>query len=94
MSRFVSCSKVFPSVCYLFSQFSQAGIVSRKGHKFSAYGLELAQPFLNTVFLLSKLGKKVAHTWKNFSHGKLDNYRNKYYFSIDIFSLFFLAGMH
>ena len=60
----------FPSVCYLFSQFSQAGIVSRKGHKFSAYGLELAQPFLNTIFLLSRTGKKVTHTWKNFSHGK------------------------
>ena len=52
------CSKFFPNVCYLFSQFSQAGIVSRKGHKFSAYGLELAQPFLNTIFLLSRTGKK------------------------------------
>ena len=70
LSRFVSGSKFFPSVCYLFSQVSQAGIVSRKGHKFSAYGLELAQPFLNTIFLFSRTGKKVTHTWKNFSHGK------------------------
>ena len=29
-----------------------------KGHKFSAYGLKLAQPFLNTIFLLSRTGKK------------------------------------
>ena len=25
-------------------------LLPRKGHKFSAFGLELAQPFLNTVF--------------------------------------------
>jgi hypothetical protein len=37
--------------------------VSQKGYKFWAFGLELAQPFFNTVFLLSRTGKKVSHTW-------------------------------
>ena len=58
----------FSKCLLLFSQFSQAGIVSRKGHKFSAYGLELAQPFLNTIFLLSRTGKKSnSHLEKLFS---------------------------
>ena len=49
LSRFVSCSKFFPSVLYLFFQFSRARKLSWKGHKFSAFGLKLAQPFLNTA---------------------------------------------
>ena len=58
----------FSKCLLLFSQFSQAGIVSRKGHKFSTYGLELAQPFLDTIFLLSKTGKKSSsHLEKLFS---------------------------
>ena len=48
----------FPSIRYLFSQFSQAETVSWKGHKFSAFGLELAQPFLNTVPALKNLENK------------------------------------
>ena len=46
-------------ICYLFSWFSRAGKVSWKGYKFSAFGLELAKPFLNTFafFLLSRTAK-------------------------------------
>ena len=66
--RIESSSNFFQSVRYLFSQFSQAGIVSWKGHKFSTYGLELAQPFLDTIFLLSRTGKKSnSHLEKLFS---------------------------
>ena len=55
-------------VRYLFSQFSQAEILSREGNKFSTYGLELAQPFLNTIFLLSRTEKKSnSHLEKLFS---------------------------
>ena len=65
---FVSCWKFFPSVRYLFSQFLRAGIVPQKGHKFSAYSLKLAQPFLNAVFLLSRTGKASnSHLEKLFS---------------------------
>ena len=36
--------------------------------EFSAFGLELAQPFLNTVPALKNLEKQVTHTWqKGFS---------------------------
>ena len=45
------------NVRYLFSQFSRARTVSQKGQKFSAFGLKLAQPFINKVLLLSKTGK-------------------------------------
>ena len=62
------CLKVFPSVHYLFSQFSRAGTVSWKGHKFSAFGLELAQSFLNAVFLVSRTWKTSnSHLEKLFS---------------------------
>ena len=70
LSRFASCSKFFPSIRHLFSQFSRAGTVSWKGHKFLAFGLELAQPFLNTVPALKNLEKKCLTA-------NLGNYRNK-----------------
>ena len=84
LSRFVSCSKFFPSVRYLFSQFSRAKIVPQKGHKLSAFGLELAQCFLSTVFLLSRTGKiSTSHLKKKlFFMANLDNYRNKILFVI------------
>ena len=89
--------KVFPSVCYLFSQFSQAGIVSQKGHKFSTYGLELAQPFLDTIFLLSRTGKKSnSHLEKRFSRQiQTIMYSNKILLISGLYLLSFLReGVH
>ena len=57
LSRFVPCSNFFPSFYHLFSQFPCAGTVSQKGHEFLAFHLNLAQPFLNPVSLLSRTGK-------------------------------------
>ena len=54
----------------MFSQFTWVGTNSLKSHKFLAFGLELVQPFLNRVFLLSRTGEKITHTWKNFFHRK------------------------
>ena len=51
--------------------------MSRKGHQFWAFGLELAQPFLNKVFLLSRTEKKNG---KTFLTTNLDSYINKILF--------------
>ena len=67
--------RLLQSLGYLFSHFSQAGIVPRKDHKFSAYGLKLAQFFLKTLFLLSRTGKTSNSHLKN-----LVNYRKKKYY--------------
>ena len=60
-------TKLLPSVCYLFFQFSLAGTVSWKGQKFSAFGLKLAQPFSTLLSCSQELGK---HPWKKISHSK------------------------
>ena len=53
--------------------------MSCKGQKFQAYGLELAQPFLNTVFLVART--HITHALgKIFLTANLDNYSNKIIF--------------
>ena len=49
-----------------YSYFSRAATVSRKGHKFLAFGLEIAQPFLNTVPAPKNLEKKKLTLGKTF----------------------------
>ena len=56
--------------CTCFPELSQAETVMRNGQKFLAFSLKLAQPFINTLFLLSRTKKQVTHTLKHFSHCK------------------------
>ena len=58
------CSKLFPVYIYV----SRAGTVSLKGLKFPAFGLKLAQLFLNTfVCALKDWEKSNSHQGKLFS---------------------------
>ena len=57
--QFVTCSKIFPVFNkYLFFQFSEAGTVSRKGHKFSTFDLEHGQTF-------SQQSVPALNNWEN-----------------------------
>ena len=71
--------KVFSLCLLLFSPVFQ---VSWKGHNFLAFGLELAQPFLNTVFLLSRTGKASNSHWEKLVSRQIwTMIITKYYFS-------------
>ena len=71
------CSKLFPVYIYV----SRAGTVSLKGLKFPAFGLKLAQLFLNTfVCALKDWEKSNSHQGKLFSWQIQKIIAKKYFF--------------